>query len=434
MMESWKNEFEHKRIAIWGFGREGKSSLQFIQQICPDADVTIVDSSKESLDRIQAANPLVKTVLQNDCNFHSFDCILKAPGIVVPSGEYLQSMTSQTELFLKHYGASTIGVTGTKGKSTTTTLIYTLLKEKYKIHLIGNIGVPCFEAIPYMEQGDLAAFELSCHQLEYCTYAPHVAVFLNLYEEHLDHYGTFEKYGNAKANILKYQSNKDVAIVHKDLEQYFGLIKGQKIEIGKAIIAENTTLKLHEHILDVPDCRLIGQHNFLNLAVAYYIARMYGVTDEQVVSAMKNFRPLAHRLENLGEHNGICFVNDSICTIGQACIQALSALKNVDVVLIGGMDRGIHYKELEAYLFQRKDVQVIFMYATGHRILQEMKDANFVREGLYEVENLEQAVTLAKTLVRPHHICLLSPAASSYDHFKNFEERGDVFKKLAFEQ
>lgn len=184
----------------------------------------------------------------------------------------------------------------------------------------------------------------------------------------------------------------------------------------------------------MPDCRLIGQHNFLNLAVAYYIARMYGVTDEQVVSAMKNFRPLAHRLENLGEHNGICFVNDSICTIGQACIQALSALKNVDVVLIGGMDRGIHYKELEAYLSQRKDVQVIFMYATGHRILQEMKDANFVREGLYEVENLEQAVAFAKTLVRPHHICLLSPAASSYDHFKNFEERGDVFKKLAFEQ
>ncbi len=165
--------------------------------------------------------------------------------------------------------------------------------------------------------------------------------------------------------------------------------------------------------------------------MAWYLARQYGVTDEMVLDAMAKFQPLHHRLEDLGEFDGIRYVNDSISTIGPAAIQALKALQNVDTVLIGGNDRGIEYDELEDYLHERTDVKVIFMYATGRRVHKEMKEKGLDREGLYDTEDLKQAVALAKKLTRPHHICLLSPAASSYDHFRNFEERGDVFAKLA---
>lgn len=433
-LEKWKSEFENKKIAIWGYGREGRSTRKFLKSLSVPCEITIVDSSRENVQKILQEDPEVQAVAQEDCDFSVYDCILKSPGIVLQKGFDTTHLTSQTELFLKWYRHQTIGITGTKGKSTTTTLVYTLLKEKYPIHLIGNIGVPCFEVIEGMEKGDLAAFELSCHQLEYCRYSPHIAVFLNLFEEHLDHYGTFERYGNAKANILRYQTSGDTAILQASLSQYFPLIQGKKVEISTDIQAEGTRLSVPGHTYDADHVRLIGQHNYLNLAVAYYIATLYGIDDSAVRHALSEFHPLAHRLEDLGEHAGIRYVNDSICTIGQACIQALQALQNVDVVLVGGMDRGIHYGELEDYLAHHSRVNVVFMYATGHRIYAELQKKGWMREGFYEVEDLKQAVEKARHLCSPHHIVLLSPAASSYDHFKNFEERGDVFKKLAFEE
>ena len=149
--------------------------------------------------------------------------------------------------------------------------------------------------------------------------------------------------------------------------------------------------------------------------------------------AIRKFHPLAHRLQDLGENsNGIRFVNDSISTIGQACIQALESIDNVDVVLVGGKDRGIDYTDLENYLSQSR-VHVLLMYATGRRIAQEMQAKGLYRDGMEIVDDLKQAVTRAQQICRKHHTVLLSPAASSYDHFKNFEERGEVFTRLVME-
>ena len=194
------------------------------------------------------------------------------------------------------------------------------------------------------------------------------------------------------------------------------------------------TLITPEHTLTIRESRLIGSHNFDNLAVAYFISTLYGVTNTQVKEAVKKFRPLSHRLEYLGEKDGIRYVNDSISTIGETCIKAIEALDHVDTVLVGGMDRGISYDEFEEYLHGREDLNIIFMYASGKRILHEMQEKHLLRDGLYEVENLEEAVAMAKKITKPGHICLLSPAASSYDHFKNFEERGEVFARLAFDK
>lgn len=434
-LEEWKNDFENKKIIIWGFGREGKSSLKFIRSLLPDQEIVIAEGKKADLKQIEEENPHVKAVYDDSVDFNAFDLILKSPGIVVKQKIDRGRLSGQTQLFLKHYADRTIGITGTKGKSTTTSLVYALLKEKYSTVLVGNIGIPCFEAIEQMENGYLAAFEMSCHQLEFCPYSPHIAVYLNLFEEHLDHYGSFEAYGNAKANIFTHQKKGDVTILHQDLLSRF---KDQWVNepvcIGRDIDARGHALIIPGHELEIEQCALIGEHNYRNLAVAYYIAHLYGVSDEQVRKAAASFVPLHHRLEDLGEFHGIRCVNDSISTIGQASIQALEALDNVDVILIGGMDRGIEYHELEQYLYDHKDLKVVFMYATGHRIHEEMKAEGKDREGLYEAENLEEAVQTGMKMVQPHHILLLSPAASSYDHFRNFEERGDVFRRLVSEQ
>ena len=425
-LQAWRDEFANKNVVIWGYGREGQATYRFIRRLLPEQNLTIVESKAgPSLEKAKADTIHTSCLCEADVDLNSFDLILKSPGIVIPDFIDTHKITGEAELFIKHYRDHVVGITGTKGKSTTTSLVAALLKEKYQVCLVGNIGIPCFEAIDEMEAGAYAALELSCHQLEICRYSPQYAIFLNLYEEHLDHYGTMEKYGIAKSHIFTNQMQGDTVIMHEEMSNFIKLSLNTPYLIGRDITAHGTTLCIPGHQLDASSAKLIGEHNYRNLAVAYFIANKLGVSDESVI---------AHRLEDLGEYKEIRFINDSISTIGQSCIQALESIENVDTVLVGGMDRGIEYDEVEDYLHARKDVQVIFMYATGKRIYSEMEQKGLLRPGLYQVENLEEAVSLAKKLTRPHHACVLSPAASSYDHFKNFEHRGDVFRKLAFEE
>lgn len=434
-MEEWKAEFEGKNILIWGYGMEGRSTYALIRKLLPQQKITIADGGK-GLERAVKETVHTECVTDQGLDFSKYDLIMKAPGIVVPEAQDKSNISGEAQLFLKHYRDRTIGITGTKGKSTTTSLVHALLSEKYPTVLVGNIGKACFDCIDEMENGALAAFEISCHQLEFCPYSPHVAVYLNLYEEHLDHYGTLKKYGDAKFNNILHQKKGDLAIMHAMLGQY-GYIDRAPVKpllITKDIYADGKTLHIPEKEMTITDCRLIGEHNYQNLAVAWAIADYYGISEAQVKDAVAKFQPLHHRLEDLGVHDGIRYVNDSISTIGQAAIQALKSIDHVDVILIGGNDRQIEYNELEEYLHERKDVRVVFMYASGHRVHQEMVQKHLDRDGLYEVDDLAQAVALAKKLCRPGHTVLLSPAASSYDHFKNFEERGREFERMAFDR
>lgn len=434
MYETWIKEFKDQNICIWGYGLEGKATYRFIRKLFPKMHITIADGGK-GLEVAKTTTTDTTCLPDSNVDFSKFDMVMKAPGIVVDKSTSLSNITGETQLFLKHYRDRTIAITGTKGKSTTTSLVACLLQEKYPTVLVGNIGVACFDAIDEMEQGAYAAFEISCHQLEFCPYSPHIGVYLNLFEEHLDHYGSFQKYGDAKFNNIKHMQDGDIAIMHTMLDQYGYIAKApvRPVLIGKDIYAENKVLHIPNATLEVKQCSLIGDHNYQNLAVAYYIASCLGVNKQQIIHAIQAFHPLHHRLEDLGLIHGVRYINDSISTIGQACIQALHAIENVDVVLVGGKDRGIAYDALESYLYERKDVKVIFMYATGKRIYQEMQEKLLLRDNLYVVEDLKQAMVKAKQITKPGHTILLSPAASSYDAFKNFEERGDVFKALANE-
>ncbi|MBR2668538.1 MAG: UDP-N-acetylmuramoyl-L-alanine--D-glutamate ligase [Solobacterium sp.] len=430
MLESWREEFEGKHILIWGYGLEGRSTYRFIRRILPDQELVIADKrAQKDLDQIQKDTVHTQVIHEDEICFEDYDLVMKSPGIVPPAELPLEKIHGQAPMFLKHYRNQVVGVTGTKGKSTTTSLIHAVLSQKYPCHLVGNIGNPCFDVIEEMEKGDLAAFEISCHQLEYSAYSPHIAVYLNLYQEHLDHYGTFEQYGKAKDQIFLHQEEDDLLIIHQDIAGR--TTHKNTLYIGKDIYAEGKTLTDPAGKTIVTNCALIGDHNYQNLAVARYIGRLYGISDEEFTRAAASFQPLHHRLEPVGEKDGVLYINDSISTIGPSAIRAMEALPDTEVILIGGKDRGIEYKELEEYLLAHDQIKVILMYATGKRILTELQALTTDLSRFYYAEDLAQAVALAKTLVSPGRICLLSPAASSYDHFRNFEERGEIFGKLA---
>lgn len=426
--QEWLDEFQDKKILIWGFGMEGESSYRFLRHLLPDQVIDITDKIHTSkIDETLYTNFFE----EKDCDFHKYDIILKAPGTVVPEEFKDCPISGQAPLFLKHYKERVIGVTGTKGKSTTTSLIHDVLNTKFKTHLVGNIGKACFDVIEEMEEDDLVAFEISCHQLEYAKDSPHISIFLNLYEEHLDHYGSFEKYKEAKENIYRFQKPGDILFIHEDLKEESH--RDDAIVIGKDVYVKDHIAHYKEHSVSLENTPLIGEHNELNQAIAYAVGLLKGIDDEAFRKAILSFKPLPHRLEVIGVKDDITYVDDSISTIGMSCVNAIRSLKEIGSVLIGGMDRGIDYTDLKEYLKNQDELEVIFMYATGKRIYEEMKEEDSLPKKVHFVDDLEEAVSLAKEVTMKGKICLLSPAASSYDHFKNFEERGDVFKHLVFD-
>ncbi|MDY5997951.1 MAG: UDP-N-acetylmuramoyl-L-alanine--D-glutamate ligase [Erysipelotrichaceae bacterium] len=418
MKELLLEEFKDKKVLIWGLGREGNSTYRLLRSLLPDQLLYICDNKAD----LSSYDNTVK-VLQEDLVFDDYDIIMKAPGIICDRHD---NITGQTDIFLKHFKNNVIGITGTKGKSTTSSLTYHILHNYYpNSFLVGNIGVPCFEILDKMNEDSIVVFELGCHQLEFSKHSPHVAIILNIYEEHLDHYHTFENYYQTKLRAVRYQNENDIALINMDIEYD---TKAKVYLLGKDIRNENNALIFNDDRVIIEDTRLIGEHNYYNMAICYAIGRLYGLSDDDIKKAIASFKPLEHRLEPFLKVNGITYVNDSISTINETCIMAIKALKDVDTVLIGGLDRHIDYHLLEDFIGDCDVKHIILMYDSGRRIYDEMKDKKGF-ERCYLVEDLQQACDLAISLCHSG-ICLLSPAAASYDHFKNFEERGAIFKAM----
>lgn len=420
-----------KSVCILGFGREGKSTYKLFSEIGGYKELAISDAAP--LPDIEGARTITGADYQKELS--GFDIIMKSPGIVLEKGvlDDLSSVYSQTEIFLSVYRENVIGVTGTKGKSTTTTLIYHVLEKcGKKPVLLGNIGIPPFDG------GELPdspiVLELSSHQLEYTDVSPHIAVFLNVFPEHLDHYASYEGYYNAKKNIYLAQKEGDLLIAGLQVapENH----PAELITFGKNgdITITPPEISFDGETLFLGDgaSPLIGDHNLYNIAAAYAVCRTFGISKDEFLSAIRSYKPLSHRLENIGTKDGITYYDDSISTIPQSTIQALLGLKNVSTLLVGGMDRGIDYSPLVEFLSTFEIENVIFMYESGKRVLNEFEGKNHIFKE-YFAEDLKEAVALAKKITKPGTICLLSPAAASYGYFKNFEERGDKFKEYALQ-
>lgn len=434
MRDSIKRFFENKKVVILGYGREGKSTLKLISDMgCKS--ITIADKNEDVKNQTENAGRYDFCLGEDylsclpDC-----DIIMKAPGIGLKnsvSDEIKKKITSQTDIFLQTCTSKIIGITGTKGKSTTSSLIYHILKESgFDALLIGNIGVPPLERIKDFKSDTVIVCEMSCHQLEYVKASPNVSVLLNIYPEHLDHYEDFDAYAGAKLNIFKYQTDSDTLIIGDEVKDKADT-KADTIIAGFGcgnIGTRNGGIFINEEFIpaDRIDTRLKGEHNLYNIAIAFCAAMKAGCTIDDCLKALPSFKGLPHRLEFLGTINGAEYINDSISTAPQTAIAALKAYPDTDTLIIGGMDRGISYDELAEFLNGDTSVRnLIILPDSGRRAAKDVTNPDISK--LY-ADNMAMAVEKAKEVTRVR--CILSPAAASYGFYKNFEERGSHFKAL----
>lgn len=467
MLEKIRQTVEGKKVLILGFGREGHSSLRLVRKAggykeLAIADQKQIDASKEEWNG-EVALHTGSGYLDQEL-LDSYDVVFKSPGVVLPREPscYRCRFVSQTGLFIERFRDQIVGITGTKGKSTTSSLLYHILKENGEnTVLAGNIGLPVFDIAEEIMPGEVIVLELSCHQLEHLTVSPHIAVLLNIYEEHLDHYGTMAKYVRAKQNIYAWQKEDDILFCNVEVlpgKEVEGAGKesaqvpcraeiisavmvpeGKKARgVGDIEVAGNA-VRYRGSGLHIPEngISLFGRHNYFDIGVVYGICKEFSVTDEKFLKALRSFQTLPHRLQYLGIKGGLRFYDDSISTIGETTVQALESIKNVDSVLIGGMDRGVDYTRLEEYLTGSSVRHIILMEETGRRIYHEIEEnyPTLFESGRLELTgHLNEAVDLARSLGSEGGACVLSPAAASYGIFKNFEERGDYFKTYVFGQ
>ena len=385
-------------------------------------------------------------------NLDNYDLIIKSPGISfkgINIDAFKNFLSSQLELFLSFFKGTTIGVTGSKGKSTTSSLIYKLIEEQNtNTILLGNIGIPIFDYLDTLQDNTVVVLELSSHQLEYITKSPNIAILLNIFEEHLDHYNSYENYANAKYNIFKYQTKNDFAIYNIDNEiiqeilNKNNLISNQikitftneEFDNNTLFIKDNKIVYKNTELYNTNDERkLLGNHNLFNIMFCLAVCNILNLNITKAISTINSFEGLPHRMEFVGKFNNVKYYNDSIATIPEATIGCVEALKEVNTLIIGGMNRQINYSKFIDFLINSNIENIVCLPDAGtyigNEILNIQKNKNYFKN-IFQVSTMEEAVTISKKVTKPNTICLLSPAAASYGFFSNFKERGELFKKL----
>lgn len=429
---------KNKKIAIVGFGREGKSTYKFIRKYLNNQELEILDGNEKLLELNEELkndkNLKIITGKNYLDNLEKYDLIIKSPGVKFKDldiSKFEDKITSQLGLTLDFYKQNVIGITGTKGKSTTTSLIFKVLKDQgYDAYLLGNIGIPIFDYIEKFNENSKLVIEMAALQLEYVKTSPHIGIILNLFEEHLDFFKSKEHYFLAKLNMFKYQDNSDYGLYtssNETLDKYVqnGNYITNLIDINKEFKIENNyVIYDNKKIYDSNSERLLlGKHNLTNIMFVLRLSELLKLDLQKTINTINQFKPLEHRMEYVATINGVKYYNDAIATIQEATINCVEALKDVDTIIFGGMDRGIDYNDLIDFFNKSKIKNFICMPDTGYKIGKEIKSKN-----VYMVETLEDAVKKAKEVTK--NICVMSPAASSYNAFKNFEEKGRIYKEL----
>lgn len=398
---------EKKSVLILGFGREGRDSLRFLRSKFPQKKIGIADiEKKEVKDQnvdLYFGDQYLEAVKE-------YEVIIKSPGVpFVKIKDFCKGkiITSQTDIFLRLNRERTVGVTGTKGKTTTCSTIYKILKEKTskKIYLIGNIGKPVLQ---FVENKGLFIYELSSFQLQTASVSPKIAVFLNIFKDHLDQHENFEEYVDSKMNIARYQKRGDILIYNekdKNLEKLKDF-KGQKITFN-------------------PDLRLPGSAVYMEPILK--VVDIFNVPKEEIEKVIKDLKPITHRLEAVGKFKGIQFFNDSAATIPEATAQAISLTEDLRALITGGVDKGGDYGLVADKIAENGLELVVLFPDTGKKIKKKLEERG-VDVKIVDCRGMEEAVKkVYKTI--SCGACLLSPASSSFNMFSNYKDRGEQFKK-----
>ncbi len=416
-------ELNGKNVCILGYGKEGQAMQEALARHVPGAVVTIRDK-KDSAKYLQGLD--------------AFDVIIKSPGIPhQPEFDAVkEKLTSSTQIFfdsIRDSDATVIGVTGSKGKSTTSTLIFEILKAGGEdVYLIGNIGEPAIshldDAKPALHRHDRSrtvfVMEMSSYQLINLTVSPQIAVVTSFFPEHLDYHGSLENYKDAKKHIARFQKKEDVI--------FYNATSDGAREIAMESPGTRIPFSADECPVSISETHLLGDHNRSNIAVAWKVGIRLGMGNDLMLKAIKEFRGLPHRLQSLGVHHGIEWIDDAISTTPESTIAALDALGDrVKTIILGGQDRGNDFSELAARIKKSSVKTVILFPGSGPRIREAIGNAR-ADVCFQETDTMERAVDLAKKHTMKGSICLLSTASPSYNMFKNFEEKGDEFRRCIF--
>jgi UDP-N-acetylmuramoylalanine--D-glutamate ligase len=439
------SELDGARIGVWGAGREIRSFADQLARRLPSARIAVAafDTSPAEDVRDTLGAPDARIVTGADALPGLADCevIVRSPGVSIhrPELRALREagipVTTATALWLaERGGGGVIGVTGTKGKSTTAALACHLARAAGRtVDLAGNIGVPALDLLD-REPADVTVVELSSYQIADLETGPEVALITNLFREHTDWHGSEDAYRADKLRILVLPGVR-VGVINARQER---LERAHpKIEIsrfgqpdGWDVVAGGIALK-GNLVAASAELPLRGEHNALNLCAALAALEAFGIAPPPLPESLAGFQPLAHRLQTVAEREGVLWVDDSISTTPESTIAALASFPGRDIVLIGGgQDRGQDYAELGRALAEM-GASVIGVPSTGARLLAAAVDAGVPAARAIEADDMEEAVTRARALAQPGAVILLSPAAPSYDNYRDFEERGERFRALA---
>ncbi len=406
-------ELQHKKILIVGYGREGKATEEFIKVKLPNTKYAIADVS-EGPDYLK--------------NQEEFDLAIRSPG-VHPSQITIPHTTPTNIFFANCKNYTTIGVTGTKGKSTTASLIAHILSvAKREVRLVGNIGKPLIsELLTLPTYQTIFVCELSSYQLVDISYSPHISVIVSIFPDHITYHGSMEEYQIAKKQMILYATTQDYYVYNPAFSQLHDWCKDTK---AKAVSYETDFMPS-----DIP---LIGEHNKDNIRAAISVVRLFNVSNDTISSAIQSFKPLPHRLQQVGTFRNITFYDDAISTTPESTIAALLSIDSVHTILLGGLNRGYNFAELVQELKKQNVENIVLFPDSGAQILEEIKKIPDYTPRILETQDMEKAVQFSYAHTPENGVCLLSTASPSYSLWRNFEEKGDVFqqfvKKYAYEK
>ena len=447
-----------KRVAIIGVGVSNLPLLDYFYE--HKAKVTVFDNreldniDQEAIDKINKYEMLYYFGKNNLTYLQNFDIIFRSPSAMPFLPEIEKEvergaiLTSEIEMVMMLCPGTIIGVTGSDGKTTTTSLIYEILKQKgYRCFLGGNIGIPLFTKIEEMRPEDIVVLELSSFQLMDMQVSPQISVVTNISPNHLNVHRSYEEYIEAKKNIFMYQKETGTVVLNYDNEITRSFAKDAKGKVlffsskgnipNEGYVYEDGIMKqcrangIREQLLSVKEIPLRGVHNYENICAALAATSSLVDTKNQL-QAIKKFKGVEHRIELVREINGVKWYNDSIGTSPSRTMAGLSSFDENIVLIAGGYDKHLDYAPIGKPIVDKVGT-LILMGATADKIEKAVQD-ELLRQGkqmpIYRCDTLEQTVNLAHEKAKPGDVVLFSPASASFDLFKNFEERGNLFKEL----
>lgn len=434
-----------KNILILGMARSGISIAKLLAKYNNKIVITDLKEQKEEIVKeLEALN--IKIIISNhqeELVNDSFDYVIKNPAIRRDNAAVIKAkglgIPVINEIEASYYflpkDVKIITITGSNGKTTTTTMVYELLKHSsHTVHVGGNIGIPLSSFVEDIKPNDILVLEISDHQLcDMYHFKSDISVLTNLSETHIDFHGSYEIYKQTKKKIFNHHTEKDIAILNKSNIDVMNLtkdIEDRKIyfsstEVADAYLKNNQIIYNGEAILDCKDIRVKGNHNYENIMVAIIIAKMFSITNEQIKDFFSKFVGVEHRIEYVKTVNGRQFYNDSKSTNNTATITALKSFKDPTILLMGGLDRNISFDEISHYL---NHVKAIICFGETKYKLEEFAKKN--HKEVFVVNTLTEATKKAYEISDQGDIILLSPACASWDQYPDFETRGNEFKTI----